>query len=110
MISIETARVRLRRLQPNGASRLAEYRSHPNVAPVEIGFTLAPEMQGRGLAAEACRAAIEFVFASTGVAAVKAVVDGRNAPAIALVKRLGMSFDHTEEADMHFVLPRRENE
>ena len=78
---------------------------------VEIGFTLAPAMQGRGLAEEACRAAIEFVFASTDATAVKAIVDSRNTSAIALVKRLGMTLDHTEEAEfkgalcseLHFV-------
>jgi RimJ/RimL family protein N-acetyltransferase len=85
-------------------------RSPGNV--VEIGFTLAPAMQGRGLAEEACRAAIEFVFASTDATAVKAIVDSRNTSAIALVKRLGMTLDHTEQAEfkgavcseLHFVV------
>jgi RimJ/RimL family protein N-acetyltransferase len=81
---------------------------------VEIGFTLAPAMQGRGLAAEACCAAIELVFSTSDVAAVKAVVDARNTRAIELVKRLGMTLDHSERAELkgeacselHFVLRR----
>jgi RimJ/RimL family protein N-acetyltransferase len=80
---------------------------------LEIGFTLAPEAQGRGLAAEACRAAIELAL-GVGVEIVEAVIDSRNSSAIALVRRLGMSLDRTETADFkdepcsehHFVLPR----
>ena len=80
----------------------------------EIGFTLAPEAQGKGLATEACRAAIGLVFRVTRVGTLKAVVDSRNIMAVALVKRLGMSLDRTEAAEFkdavcqehHFVLHR----
>ena len=67
------------------------------------------------LAAEACSAVIEWVFSFPEVAVLKAIVDGRNMTAIALVKRLGMSFDHSEVVDfkgapcteLHFVLQRQ---
>src|SRR5437762_2290873 len=79
---------------------------------VEIGFTLAPAAQGRGLATEACRAVIDLLFSFADVAMLNAVIDSRNASASALVQRLGMSLDHSEAADfkgalcseLHFVL------
>lgn len=81
---------------------------------VELGFTLAPGAQGQGLAVEACRAVIDWVFSFPDVDGLKAVVDRRNTTAIALVTRLGMSFDHEETAEFkgapcteaHFVLRR----
>jgi RimJ/RimL family protein N-acetyltransferase len=81
---------------------------------VEIGFTLAPAAQRRGLAFEACRAAVELIFSEPDIAAVEAVIDSRNTSAIRLVKRLGMSLDRTEDAEFkgatcsehHFVLRR----
>lgn len=74
----------------------------------EIGFTLAPEHQGHGYAAEAVRAVIEQF------PRVVAIIDARNAPAIALVTRLGFVLEKTERAEFkggvcdehHFVLAR----
>jgi aminoglycoside 6'-N-acetyltransferase len=81
---------------------------------VELGFTLAPAAQGHGLALEACRAVVEWVLSFPDVEGVKAIVDTRNTAAIALVKRLGMAFDHDETAEFkgapctesHFILRR----
>lgn len=66
---------------------------------VEIGFTLAPAAQGRGLAAEACRAIIEYAMGVAGITTVVAVIDSRNRPAISLAARLGMSLARTEIAE-----------
>jgi RimJ/RimL family protein N-acetyltransferase len=57
---------------------------------VEIGFTLAPMAQGRGLASIAVRAAIDVVFAHTNAARVLATTDERNIRSIALLERIGM--------------------
>jgi RimJ/RimL family protein N-acetyltransferase len=56
---------------------------------VEVGITLAPWAQGRGLASEAITAIIDALF--TGDAIVKAIayVDARNMPSLALFDRLG---------------------
>jgi RimJ/RimL family protein N-acetyltransferase len=62
----------------------------------EIGFSMAPSAQGRGYAAEACRAVIAELFATTGVRAVEAVIDARNAAAIGLVGRLGFALVGTD--------------
>ena len=156
MIPLDTERLRLRRLEPRDAARLAEYRSDAAVAlyqswetmtideaaafinglperllamdgewsqiaiadkatgellgdiglcrhapgnVVEIGFTMAPAAQGRGLAAEACRAVIGWVLSLPDVRGLVAVVDRRNAAAIALVQRLGMTLDRSETAE-----------
>lgn len=56
----------------------------------EIGFSMAPAAQGRGLATEAVRMALAWLFASTEVARVVAITDSRNVPSIRLLERLGM--------------------
>ena len=56
----------------------------------EIGFSMDPAAQGRGLATEAVRMALAILFANTDVARVVATTDSRNAPSIRLLERLGM--------------------
>lgn len=57
---------------------------------VELGVTLAPAHQGRGLAAEALRAMIDWLFAAHGAHRVLAQADARNAPVRRLFERLGL--------------------
>jgi ribosomal-protein-alanine N-acetyltransferase len=64
----------------------------------EIGFTLAPAAQGRGLATAAVREALDLVFAGTGIAEVHAVTDERNAPSIRLLERLGFQRKQRRDA------------
>lgn len=64
----------------------------------EIGFTLARAHQGRGLATEAVRGAIDLVFEHTGVGRVQAVTDTRNTASIRLLERVGLSLASTSEA------------
>ena len=56
---------------------------------VEVGVTLAPAHQGRGLAAEALDRVLDFVFGRLGKHRVSAVTDAANHPAAALLRRLG---------------------
>jgi aminoglycoside 6'-N-acetyltransferase len=56
----------------------------------EIGFTLACEHQGRGLAAEAVRRVLDFAFGELGLHRVAAITDARNAAAASLLERIGM--------------------
>jgi [ribosomal protein S5]-alanine N-acetyltransferase len=65
---------------------------------VEIGFTLAPMAQGRGLASIAVRAAIDVAFAHTKAARVLATTDERNIRSIALLERIGMQRIETKQA------------
>jgi RimJ/RimL family protein N-acetyltransferase len=63
---------------------------------VELGYVLAAPAQGRGLAAEAARAWIEWARWSPGLRHLIAVIDPRNAPSIALAQRLGFSLHRAD--------------
>lgn len=58
----------------------------------EVGFTLQPSAQGRGLAGRAVREAIQLLFAATSVTRVFGITDERNLPSIRLLTRLGFDF------------------
>ena len=55
----------------------------------EIGYSLMPACQGRGLAQEAVRAVLGFAFEVLGLERIEADIDPRNAPSCRLVERLG---------------------
>jgi len=63
----------------------------------EIGFTLAPEHQGRGLASAAVGLLLDYLFGSWHMHRVIAVTDAENLPAQALLTRLGF------RQEAHFV-------
>jgi RimJ/RimL family protein N-acetyltransferase len=56
----------------------------------EIGFTLAPSAQGRGFAAEAVVAVLDFLFGQLGKHRVFASADPCNQPSLRLLERVGM--------------------
>lgn len=63
---------------------------HPAHFPeVEIGWTLLEAHEGRGLAAEAARAALGWTWAHTDLASLVSYIDPRNARSIRLAERLG---------------------
>ena len=91
----------------SGRDRSARYRSADRrpgwcidgpPTEAEIGFTLSPQAQGRGLGTEAVLAAIALLFEHSPVARVLAITDARNAPAISLLERVGMHRLHTDDA------------
>jgi RimJ/RimL family protein N-acetyltransferase len=55
----------------------------------EVGFTLEPSAQGRGIAALAVREALQLLFSVTSVTRVLGITDARNLPSIRLLERLG---------------------
>jgi aminoglycoside 6'-N-acetyltransferase len=61
----------------------------------EVGFTLAPSAQGRGIAGRAVRAALDLFFAFTNASHVDGVTDARNLPSVRLLERLGFVFVET---------------
>jgi RimJ/RimL family protein N-acetyltransferase len=68
-------------------------------APVaEIGFTLDPGSQGKGLAAAAVREIVALLFQATAVARVIAITDARNQPSVRLLQRAGMLLDRSVES------------
>ncbi len=66
-------------------------------AQAEIGYLVLVAHQRRGFAGEAVAAMVQHLFGA-GVAVVRAVVDVRNVPSIALLERLGFARDGTERS------------
>lgn len=64
----------------------------PSAEPriVEIGFTLAPEHQGKGYVNEAVSALLDYIFHTLGKHKVIAFSDVRNEKSIRVLERLGM--------------------
>jgi len=60
---------------------------------VEVGITVAPAFQGRGLATEALRALLRHLFVDLGKHRVCGSVDPRNSASIALLERVGMRLE-----------------
>lgn len=60
---------------------------------VEIGITLAPQFQGNGFAAEAVRAALDFIFGTLQKQRVIASVDPENKKSMALMQRVGFHLE-----------------
>jgi RimJ/RimL family protein N-acetyltransferase len=59
----------------------------------EILYGLAFEFWHKGLATEACRAALDYYWAATDFARVLARADAPNAPSLAVMRRLGMKLE-----------------
>lgn len=62
---------------------------HREQKRLEIGYSLSPDWQGRGLAAEALRCAITFGFDTVGLVRIEADIDPRNLASGKLLERLG---------------------
>jgi len=64
----------------------------------EIGYTLAPRAQGRGVATAAVCEALLLLFSATGVVRVLGITDDRNLPSIKLLERVGFAFIERRQA------------
>jgi RimJ/RimL family protein N-acetyltransferase len=64
----------------------------------EIGFSVAPAAQRRGLGTEAVSAALALLFELEAVDRIEGITDARNTPSIRLLERVGMRLDGTREA------------
>ncbi len=69
---------------------------------VEIGYTIAPQYQGRGYAQEAAGGLLQFLFETLGKHRVQASVDPSNEASIALLKRLGMTQESHRSSSLWF--------
>ena len=67
----------------------------------EVGFTLAPAAQGRGIATSAVREALWLFFRATSAREVEGITDVRNAASIRLLERLGFQHRETRAAIYH---------
>ena len=64
----------------------------------EIGFSVAPVVQRRGLGTEAVIAALALLFELGRVDRIEGITDARNTPSIRLLECVGMRLDGTREA------------
>jgi RimJ/RimL family protein N-acetyltransferase len=88
--------VQLALVDPTDGALLGDCACHVSTNPprtAEIGVTLAPASQGRGLAGEAVRALVTALFDRHRLHRVIAQVDDRNQPAHRLVERLGFRLE-----------------
>lgn len=65
----------------------------------EVGFTLAPWAQGRGLASAAVGRALQLVFSATAITCVLGITDARNTASLRLLERLGFRCAATRAAE-----------
>ncbi|TDW93606.1 RimJ/RimL family protein N-acetyltransferase [Kribbella pratensis] len=75
-----------------GACGLSKEQWYPD--DLEIGWRLAREYWGHGYATEAAASWLEHGFATMGLPRIIAVTDSPNERSIAVMRRLGMTFDH----------------
>lgn len=78
----------LRRLRPSDLGDIGICVADDETT-AEIGFTLEPAAQGRGIATAAIREAIHLLFAATKVQQVIGITDDRNLASIRLLERIG---------------------
>ena len=66
---------------------------------IEVGWTLARSVWGRGYATEAGAAAIDWGRTNLGLTRIASVISQGNARSVAVAERLGMTFDRTTTLD-----------
>jgi RimJ/RimL family protein N-acetyltransferase len=57
---------------------------------IKIGYTMAPDVQGRGYATEAVKALVAFAFGTLGAEVVRAYASALNLPSIRVAEKVGM--------------------
>jgi len=62
---------------------------HADQLRAEIGYSLSPDFQGRGLATEALQSGLAYAFDELGLVRVEADIDPRNEPSCRLLERIG---------------------
>jgi len=64
--------------------------AEPEMDVIKVGYTIAPEFQGGGLATEAIAALVDYAFDLLGAEAVRAHASASNAPSIRVAEKVGM--------------------
>jgi len=75
---------------------------HENLRQAELGFTLAPEHQGKGYATEAVRGLLDQLFIERDLHRVSAECDARNTASARLLERLGFRQEGLRVANSWF--------
>ena len=73
---------------------------------LKVGYTIAPEAQGRGYATEAIGALIDYAFRTLGADVIRAYASADNLPSIRVAEKVGMRlierFEHREGDETWF--------
>src|SRR5439155_19144832 len=64
---------------------------------IKVGYTMAPEYQGRGYASEAVGALVAYAFDTLGAEVVRAYASGLNIPSHRVAEKVGMKLVETFE-------------
>jgi ribosomal-protein-alanine N-acetyltransferase len=67
--------------------------------PIEFGYSLARDYWGRGLATEAARACLRYVFEHLSLAEIAASVDSRNVASQKVLEKIGFVYQRTEQTE-----------
>jgi len=67
---------------------------------IKVGYTISPDVQGRGYATEAVQALVDYALDTLGAEVVRAYADAENTPSIRVAEKVGMRlierFEHHE--------------
>ena len=74
----------------------------PGCGQAEIGWSLAPEARGRGIASEAAAALLDLGFGELGFHRIDAKLDALNTASAGLCERLGMRLESTQVDKWHY--------
>lgn len=74
----------------------------PGCGQAEIGWSLAPEARGRGIASEAAAALLDVGFGELGFHRIDAKLDALNTASAALCERLGMRRESVQIDKWHY--------
>ncbi|WP_326957162.1 MULTISPECIES: GNAT family N-acetyltransferase [unclassified Arthrobacter] len=74
----------------------------PGRGQAEIGWSLAPEARGKGIASEAAGALLKLGFGELGFHRINAKLDALNTASAALCERLGMRLESTQLDKWHY--------
>ena len=73
---------------------------------VQIGYTMAPEFQRRGYAAEAVGALVAYAFEALGASVIRAHASADNAPSIRVAEKVGLRlverFEHRYDGEVWY--------
>ena len=76
-----------------------------NLDDPDIGFCVLPEYCGKGYAGEAAAAVVKHAQSELGIRELTAIVSPSNEPSIALIRKLGLTFERmiTMPGDDHAI-------
>jgi len=92
----------IRDAQGNAVGDIGLRRSVHNLQEADIGYAVAPESQGRGIACEALSALCDYAFDKLGIAALNAWVLAENQGSVRVLEKSG--FQRVQVLEKAFVL------